>query len=102
MKLTENRSAINVMITPKTVQASARSADRFQVIVFPSYSMISFVRTSATMAGIVKASVPENRRVENGKNTQARTPTPSIRKPRMMIRKSERFHEGAVKIYLVS
>jgi hypothetical protein len=50
------------------------------------------------MAGIVKASVPENGRDENGRIPQARTPAPSIRRPRMMIRKSERFHEGAVKI----
>jgi hypothetical protein len=102
MSLTEDKSAINVMITPKTVQESARSADRFQVIVFPLYSMISFVRASATSAGIVKARVPEKGKVENGRITQARTPAPSIRKPRMMIRKSERFHEGAVKINRVS
>jgi hypothetical protein len=64
--------------------------------------MIGFVRTNATMAGIVKASVPENRRVEIGRITQARTPDPSIRRPSMMIRKSERFHEGAVKINRVN
>ena len=46
-------------MTPKTVQASARSPDLFQVIVFPLYSMIGLVRTSAAMAGIVNARVPE-------------------------------------------
>ena len=48
-------------MTAKTVQVRARSADRFQVMVLPVYSMIGFVRTRAAMAGIVNASVPENR-----------------------------------------
>jgi hypothetical protein len=49
------------MITPNTVHASARSADLFQVIVFPLCSMIGFVRSSAAIAGMVNAMVPENR-----------------------------------------
>ena len=92
----------SVIITPNTVQVSARSADRFQVIVLPLYSMIGFVRASATSAGIVNARVPENGRAEKGRITQARTPAPSIRKPRMTIRNSDRCHEGAVKIYRAS
>jgi hypothetical protein len=64
--------------------------------------MIGFVRISAAIAGIVNARVPENGRAEKGRITHALTPAPSMRNPRMMIRKSERFHEGAVNIYRVS
>ena len=47
MRVTEPASAQRVMITPKTVLARARRADRFQVMVFPVSSMSGFVRTSA-------------------------------------------------------
>ena len=55
-------SEAKVMMTAKTVQARARSAERFQVIVLPEYSMIGFVKRKAAIAGMVKASVPENGR----------------------------------------
>src|SRR4030042_451120 len=102
MSLTDDASAINVMITPKTVLERARRADRFQVIVFPVYSIIGFVSTRAAIAGMVNARVPENGRAEKGRITHARTPAPSISRPRTTIRNSERFHEGGVKIKRVS
>jgi hypothetical protein len=99
MNLTDEASETKVMITPKTVHERARRADRFQVIVFPLYSIIGFVRRSAAIAGMVNARVPENGRAEKGRITHARTPAPSMSSPRMMIKNRERFHEGAVKIY---
>ena len=98
MRVIDDANAIYVIITPNTVQVSARSADRFQVIVLPLYSMIGFVRASATSAGIVNARVPRMARPKR-EVCQARTPAPSIRKPRMTIRNSDRCQEGAVKIY---
>src|SRR5512137_1008182 len=98
MYFTEKARAMYVMITPKTVQLSARRADRFQVIVFPIYSIIGFVRRNAASAGKVNARVPENGSAEKGRITHARTPAPSINNPRRIIRERERFHEGATKM----
>jgi len=86
------------MITPKTVQVRERRSDLFQVIFFPIYSITGLVRRNAASAGMVNARVPENGSAEKGRITHARTPAPSINKPRMIIRESERFHEAATKI----
>ncbi len=61
--------------------------------------MIGFVRASATSAGMVNAKIPENGRAEKGSITQDLTPAPSIRRPRITIRNSDRCQDGAVNIY---
>ena len=121
MRVTEDNSAASVMITPNTVHASARSPDRFQVMVLPLYSIMGFVRSRAAIAGILNAMVPEKRNFSGRKNrlllstvgivnailpegsvSQARAQAPSMIRPRRTMRMNDRNADGAVKIYLVS
>ncbi len=97
MNLTDEASETKVMMTPKTVQERARSADRFQVIVFPLYSMMGLVRRRAAIAGMVNARVPENGRAEKGRITHARTPGTIDEKPQDDDQEQRAFPRGSGK-----
>ncbi len=86
-----------LVITLRTVQLSARSAERFHVSDFPETSTSGTVRRNATRAGTENPRLPKN-----PISLPVWRLAPSMRKPRITTMPSERDHDGAEKRYRVS